>query len=469
MAEVTITLTRDETSGITVHGRFQNLNNFGKEQVISFPTRFEGIALPEDRVSGIRLTGPDGSNVNYRKLIPGEYLAEDDFNEFAYQVSLPIPNDNRAPAHVSWIGNTNGLLMLSDLLPLIGGRKFPLKLKVNLPEGWEVHSSEKLVADKAFAVEDLDRAVFLIGTGLRKYGKDQIGKDSDFEMAFSGEWLFSDTEAAGMVSEIAGHYKKILGLVAGPFRVNILKFPGNAGPGNWEAETRGSTVTIVSSDMPFRSQSLQRIHEQLRHELFHLWIPNGLRLQGKYDWFYEGFTLYMSLKAGVMTNQIRFADFLDTLSRAKNIASRSTQGISLIAESKNQLSGSETHLYARGMAAAFLADVRLMAASGGKKSIENVYRRLFETYRLPGPETDGSEAVLEIMRTNAELIPVIEKYISGADQLEWRQDLIAAGIEETGENGRSLLRETAKPAGLQKTILNKLGYNNWRKLSPIKK
>ena len=42
-------------------------------------------------------------------------------------------------------------------------------------------------------------------------------------------------------------------------------------------------------------------------------IPNDVNLSGNYDWFYEGFALYQSLKLAVGLNRIRFEDFLDTL------------------------------------------------------------------------------------------------------------------------------------------------------------
>src|SRR5207245_2243287 len=116
----------------------------------------------------------------------------------------------------------------------------------------------------------------------------------------------------------------------------ILKFPRTSGPGSWEADTRGSSVTIISSDTPFKSQSLQQLHEQLRHEIFHLWIPNGVNLSGNYDWFYEGFALYQALKSGITMNRIRFEDFLDTISRAYNIDNAAEHKLSLVEASRNR-------------------------------------------------------------------------------------------------------------------------------------
>ena len=53
--------------------------------------------------------------------------------------------------------------------------------------------------------------------------------------------------------------------------------------------------------------------------------------------------------------------------------------------------------------------------------------------------------------------------ITGADKFEWSALLAAAGIEVVTANSTPALRVVAKPSGRQKDLLDKLGYNNWRK------
>src|SRR6185295_3042305 len=163
---------------------------------------------------------------------------------------------------------------------------------------------------------------------------------TNLKLNISGEWLFSDDEMATMAASIFKEHERVFGAVSvSEFCIGVRRFPIPVVTGNWEAETRGNNITIISSDMPFKSQSLQRLHEQLRHEIFHLWIPNGIRLAGNYDWFYEGFALYVSLKSGVLLNRIRFEDFLDTLARAYTLDSFQNPRISLIDASKKRWSG----------------------------------------------------------------------------------------------------------------------------------
>ena len=114
--------------------------------------------------------------------------------------------------------------------------------------------------------------------------------------------------------------------------------------------------------------------------MFHLWLPNAVNLSGHYDWFYEGFALYESLKSGVALNRIRFDDYLDTLWRAYTFDSAFASRPSLIDASANRSAGGDTDLYARGMVIAFLTDLELMRTSGGKNNIETLLGNLFEKY-----------------------------------------------------------------------------------------
>ena len=289
---------------------------------------------------------------------------------------------------------------------------------------------------------------------------------SGLKLAIAGEWLFTDEEAGAIAGEIFQQYRKLFnGEPSSVSQIVIAKFPGRSGPDLWEAETRGRTIMVVSGDMNFKTQSIQRLHEQLRHEMFHLWLPNGVNLKGNYDWFYEGFALYQSLKTGVVLNRIRFDDFLETLSRAYEIDDSIAQKRSLIDASAKRWSGGDTQVYARGMIVAFLCDLALLDKSGGKRSVAEIEREIFQKYKAPAMEADGNEAVLSILREHAEFLPVLDKYITGADRIDWTAQLGLAGIESAGEGRHTDLKVVAKPAGRQKTLLDKLGYNSWRKLS----
>ena len=451
-------------STILVEGHFVEPMRRKSPRNLSFLQELAGKDGLAARIDDIKLTDAEGLDLPFKRLNPGEILADSGIGGWRYKVSSGIPFERNIAAHITWLSGTEGLLMLDDLLPQAdsGGKRG--RVTILVPEGWQVFGPVKPAEGNRFEVPDVEKAAFFIGKGLRSSAAKIPG--ADLRMIVSGQWLFSDAEAGDMAGEIAESYRKLFGsMPAESVSIFITKFPLTTSPGEWEADTRGTTVTILSSDMPFKTRSIQRLHEQLRHEIFHLWIPNGVALSGNYDWFYEGFTLYSSLKSGVLANRIRFSDFLDTLSRAYNIDNMQSPKISLLEASKNRWNGYNAQVYARGMLAAFLADVALLRASKGKNSVGDIFREIYIKHR-GGPRADGNDAILSIMRGRRELLSVVDKYIVGNSSIDWNADLKHAGLESKEEGMTARLSVTPKPDGRQKEILERLGYNSWRKLSP---
>jgi hypothetical protein len=457
--DLTATITVGPDSTVAIEG---TLIKGRTTRHLPFTLEYAGIEGLGERVSDVKAWNSwKQEAVPLRRLIAGEYLADAEFDVWSYKMSLVPRKEAFAAAHLSWVGQKGGVLMLYDLLPELGKDINSATVRLRVPEGWDITSSEKKLSGYIFEVSNIEKAVFAVGPGIRKSeiaaGKSNIG------MSISDEWAFTDREAAEISGSIFKEYERVFGS-APTANVHIVfrRFPSEVGQGMWEADTRGTTITLISSDMPFKSQSLQRLHEQLRHEIFHLWIPNGVTLKGSYDWFYEGMALYQSLKTGVSVNRIRFEDMLNTLSRAHDL---SAEGPPLITLSENRWKGANSQIYARGMMAAFLIDLATLRSSKGKRSVSDLLREIYEKYRPPRAPAEGNQELLAFLSTRAELRPVIEGFISGTKPLDWTPLLEAAGLESTIRDQLTELKVKAKPSGGQKKLLDKLGYNNWRKLS----
>ena len=469
--DIRIKISADSPSIAEIEGKFLSSKPRKNPRNLSFLNEYGAATGLAERISNLELTDRDGHPIANKRFIAGEYVADADFTGWKYRVNLTPPKQQSAAAHVSWIKGDVGLLMLDDLLPQSDGEKVSARVKIELPDAWNVDSGEVHIGDVSLFISDLGYSVADVEKGSFPISKDLRWKaiasnGAKLHLFISEKWQFTDDEAANLATEIYENYKKVFGTPPNRFsQISIMKFPNDVAIGNWEADTRGNSITIVSSDMPFKTQSLQRLHEQLRHEVFHLWIPNGVNLSGNYDWFYEGFALYQSLKLGVAVNRIRFEDFLDTLSRAYTIDDFQSQRISLIDASKNRWNGSNTQVYARGMLVAFLCDLALLENSKGKSSTDDLVRELYQKYHSAPVRQDGNTAVLELFRGRAELRPIADRYIAGAEKIDWRAALAATGIAAVTENAVTTLKVTAKPSGRQKDLLNKLGYNNWRKLT----
>ncbi|MGI8786328.1 MAG: hypothetical protein ACR2HG_01020 [Pyrinomonadaceae bacterium] len=428
----------------------------------SFTQALAGAENLGARISDLSLSDKQNRTVSVKKLIDGEYLASEKADAFQYRINLNQPPNAKTMAHVSWLSGEQGILMLGDLLPQFAAdnQTISARIKFDLPIGWKIISSEKSSGENIYDVKNIEKAIFVVGKNWRE------SETPNCDLAISGEWQFTDAEAAKMAGEIFERYRKLFGdAPTDKARIFLIRLPKETKFGRWEAETRGANTTIVSSDMPFKTLSLQLLHEQLRHEIFHLWIPNRLALTGNYDWFYEGFTVYQALRTGVAANQIRFEDFLDTLAEAYNLDSFQTRKISLVESSKNRWSGANPQIYARGMLVAFLCDAAILQASKGKNSIEDIFREVYRKHRVPNEPADGNAAILEILKTRAELIPIVENYIRGTEKINLEKDLEAFGIAATEENSFVKLGVKTKLSGGQKDLLDKLGYNNWRNIS----
>lgn len=455
--EVKIEVGSESGSVVRVTGRFPENSTVKTRRNLSFLRSFLEFGRLGERISNVVLKDLSGKVISYQTPIPSEFVADADIVEWSYLIDVSPRKEQNAAAHVSWLTKDTGLLMLGDVLPAMSenGKPTSAKVTIILPVGWRQMENR---IDGIVATKDVAAEVVSIGTSI-KYRKIHVGNTA-ITISTSGEWLFTSDELVSFCQQIYTQLNATFGSAAGnEVLVNVFKFSQKVGPGQWQAETRGRNVTIISSDMAFKTQSIQRLHEQLRHEIFHLWIPNGVNLSGNYDWFYEGFALYQSLKTALALNRIRFEDFLDTLSRAQAIDARQTNRLSLIDASGKRWNGADTYIYARGMVTAFLCDVLLLNNSKGKLSVENVLREIYTKHRFPAARTDGNAAVLSILGQNKELAVIIERYINGGSRFEWQPELDMAGLENT--NG---LKVKTKLNGRQKDLLDRLGYNNWRRL-----
>jgi predicted metalloprotease with PDZ domain len=459
--EAKIKITSIARSGARVHvnGKFLNSKSNLASRDLSFLQVYADVAELGVRIENLNLFDEKGERLAVKKFIAGEFQTDKAAVSFEYDVKTEAPGQLTAAAHVSWLSDEHGLLMLNDLLPQWkSDQPISAKISIEIPDDWRISSSEIRNSENAFDVRNIEKAIFLVGKNWRE--KNVRVDKTDLNFVIAGEWKFSDAEAWQLAQSVLKEHRKIFGKIPVPkAQIILLPFPQERNqPERWRAETRGSTVLVLSGAMPFKSLALQRLEEQLRHELFHLWMPNALALSGNYDWFYEGFTIYQALRTAVEMHQIRFQDYLNTLARAYDASQR--QNVSLIEISnKRWTGGGNNSLYAKGMIAAFLCDAMLLRESKGKRSLQNIFREIYQKHQTPNPVVNGNEAILGILKSYPELRPVVQNYIEGTAKLEWQEILRAFGIETIEIDSVTKLKVMEKPGGRQKDLLEKLGYN----------
>lgn len=433
----------------------------GATNIWSFRNVYASVIGLGERIENLTLADARGSGVPVRKLAPGEWKAESPATRFSYEVKLDAPEMATDAAYVSWLNADQGFLMLGDLLPLSGdGKATTASMLLVLPPGWNAGTTETREAAGRYEIKDAERAVFFVGRALRER-RSSVGP-MEFSFVTTGEWAFTDEDAARMASSILkAHAETFGGSVQGRVMLALAPFPRPLGPERWSAETRGRTVMLLSGRGPSKVAALARLSVPLTHELFHLWVPNALALDGEYGWFYEGFTMYQAMRAAVQLNLLIFEDFLDAVGRSFDAyaTARERDKLSLVAQSERRWTGSPALIYQKGMLVAFLYDLTLRQSSGGKRSLDDVYRALFRKHRAEEARTDGNRAVLDALNEPAEMRDFTRRYVESAGPIDLAAAIAPFGLRVESGGVRTHLSVAASLKREQRDLLRKFGYN----------
>lgn len=434
-------------------------------QTWSFRKTHGGLMGLGERITRLVLTDRNGKSVNVRKLGPGEYKAEAQATRFHYEVELDPATRSAEAAYVSWLTSDRGLLLPGDLLPSFAPETNKagqaVRLSFELPEPWLIASVETRISSTQFEISEPDRAVFFLSKDLRQ-ARERVGR-MEFTLCSSGEWAFSADELMTLARRIVESYTNSVGAVPAERAMLILSpFPGTEGAGRWSAETRGSTVLLLSGRQPGRTAALVQLSMPLTHELFHLWVPNGLALEGDYDWFYEGFTIYQAMRTAQQLNLLTFQDFLNAVGRAFDTYSSAAERdkLSLIEASKRRWTTSPSLIYQKAMLVALLCDLSLRTQSKGKQSLENVYRELFRRHRAGLPRAQANSAVLSVLSSFPGMKDFVRPYLETPSAVDLAAQLAPFGLRVEKVGFRIQVLPNQSLSREQRDLLRGLGYNS---------
>lgn len=450
--DVTITIISPDTARARVEGTTDTETKAWSLPAARLPLRGKG-----ERVSNFALNDAAGATVSVRKLAPGEYDAERAATKFAYDLALEPPFITADAAHLSWLSGTRGIIFLADLLPVL-----PPKGRVTIkpPTGWQVFSVEPKDRGGAYEVADSSRSLFVVGQDLRERSVQANSMDVSYVVA--GEWAFPDDELVKTSKETLDDYRKVIG--ASPRRrsmVVLMPFPAQVAGHVWSAETRGGTVLLLSGRLPSKTAALAQLNGALTHELFHLWVPNGLALDGEYGWFYEGFSLYQALRTGTRQGRLTFQDYLTALGRAFDAykSARGQQELSLIEASERRWTSNPALVYHKGMLVAFLYDLTLMHRTEGKSSLDEVYRELYRRYGQRETKEDASRAVISVLGAMPDMKNFTDTYVMNPTRIELQDEIEVFGLRVDAGGIRTRVVVADSINRRQRDLLRRLGYN----------
>jgi predicted metalloprotease with PDZ domain len=193
----------------------------------------------------------------------------------------------------------------------------------------------------------------------------------------------------------------------------------------------------------------------------HLWIPNGLALSGDYDWFYEGFTVYQSMRLNVRLGHLNFQDYLDSLSRAYNtyLSLRDGDGLSVVDTSMRRWSGSAALIYNKGLLIAALYDLRIRQQSDGKRSLDDVYRLLFRRHKVGTATREGNDAVIDALNQVAGEPDFTKRFVKSVNRIDLTTLLAPYGLKVIRHATKTQIVIADSPGPAQRDLLRQMGYN----------
>lgn len=429
----------------------------------SFVDRYASVLGLGSRIEKFAVFDEAGREVPTQKLAPGQFESTQSAPRVRYEINLSPPVFPSDSAFVSWLTKDRGLLMMSDLLPLLSQHDEDLKasVRVEVPAGYTVYADRSGATKEEFEIDDVARYVVAVGRQSRLMHMKE--SDLEFDLLADGEWAFTDNEVIDLIHKILRADRQVFGgMPARNARLILFPFPQNANASQWTAQTRGTTVTLLLGKLPSKVGALAQISTPLTHEFFHLWVPNGLALEENYDWFYEGFTVYQASRTAVDLGLLTFPEFLNSIARAYD-ASMQASALSLIDASRNRFTSGSSSVYARGQVVAFIYDLRLRSASRGKRSLSDVYRRLFQTHsadRSAGKRSDGNEAVTSALSEELGSQNFVGKYVSNPVSIDLATELGLFGLRVEKIGLRTYVSVSDKPSKQQRDLLRDLGYND---------
>jgi hypothetical protein len=428
--------------------------------VLSFRNTYAGVLGLGERIETVEGIRDNGERIQLKNLTPGEFQSVERLSRFAYEVNLAGPRRAADLSHVSSFTSEYGLLMMADLLPQSRADSSTFAsalIDVDMPNGWTVSSNIKKDGSQ-FSTDDPETAVFLVGPSLHE--KHQRLSTTNFSLITTAKWPFPDNEAMKIAGEILGEYSRITRFDLKRNAVLILvPYPGETGPQSWSAETRGNVVVLLLGRNGRRKSVLSRLGIVLGHELFHLWVPNSLKLEGDYDWFFEGFTLYEALRMDLRLGLISFEDYLETLAGVYDSYRSAVDGdrLSLIEASQRRWTTSASLVYEKGMLVAFIYDLMLRKLTDCRASLDDVYAELF---RLSATgQRSANETIISLLSEREGLKTFSRDYVESAVKIDLEAILPAYGFQVgfSGSGATELIpgHDLTKD---QRKLLGCLGY-----------
>ncbi|CAN5847844.1 peptidase M61 [soil metagenome] len=423
-------------------------------------------------VQGLRATGADGSEIPVERVSTNQWriASPSDVREIAYTVAetwdtaveehpvYPMAGTSIEADHVLF--NAHAVLGFPA-----GMQDAPVRLDLDLPEGWTVGTALQIDATGLYAAEDFDFLVdspILAGSALTVARTDVGGAPVEiYTYAKAGE-IRSDMLLESMAAMLNASADFLGGLPVDRY-VFLYHFedpPRQGAPyGAWE---HSYSSEYVLPEAPWSEGYGQAITDIAAHEFLHIVTPLNIHSEiiehfdfekpvpSRHLWLYEGVTEWGShmvqLRAGLKPLDAYLTELVQKIA-ADQTQFDPTYPLEKLALTSYGNDGQAQYgnIYMRGALVAGLLDIRLLELSGGEMDLQDVLLELMERYGKEEPFDDAGFHRMFVEMTFPEIGDFLERYVVAAEPLPIAEYYRKLGIDYDPEGPSFMVRENPTP------------------------
>jgi predicted metalloprotease with PDZ domain len=345
-------------------------------------------------------------------------------------------------AHAFWNGTSVFVYVNGELAR-------PCEVEVQAPRGWRVTTAlpKRGARWRAAGYDELADSPFEAGThavhAFRAGG-------ARFELALQGD---TNADVARLL-RILRAVAQAEGQLFGGFPFTRYLFLVHALPNDGGGLEHRASCTLNVAGLSFDAEAgYRRFAELAAHELFHAWNVKRIRdrVLGPFDysrenytrllWFHEGFTSFMEgpilLRAGLVEPAAHLADLAERWARYVAKPGRNVTPLSELSfeawikqyKPAENFTNRAISYYEKGEWAALALELTLREATGGRRGVADVFRRLWRRF---GARNVGLDAADVEEATSAvagrSLDGFFRRYVHGVEELPVPRLLARAGV-----------------------------------------
>ncbi len=352
-------------------------------------------------------------------------------------------------------GFFNGACVFLYAEPLVGA---PVRVTVSAPEGWRTTVALPEERPGVFAARDYDE---LVDSPF------EIGTHELVEFSAQGKrhrlaiWGQAAIAREALTSDIVKIVDAAAALFGDGVPYDDYTFLLMLSPNQYGGLEHKKSCALLSSPFSFHPRKkYEELLELVSHEFFHLWNVKRIHPEalGPFDyqreaytrslWVMEGVTSYydryLLVRAGIQKPDKYLEKLAEEIGKIAAIPGRKRQSleessfdawIKLYRPDENTVNSTISY-YLKGGVVALLLDLEIRAKSGGKKTLDDFMRLLWNRFGKSGAGfPDGGVQALAEEASGVALGEFFDRHVRGRDELELERLLGTVGLTVTPDPG----------------------------------